>query len=353
MAGGLLVPMAQLLVARHGRRHMPRLMGMIAIPALSGLLFGPTVAGIVLQYAAWPWLFFVNVPIGILAIALSLHLLPSEEQVAPRPFDSVGFILISPGLILLLDALRTIAAEATPVYRWVQLFLAVLLIAAFITRSAYRGSTALVDVRLFQKDKFAASAATQFLSNALSIGGQMLLPLYFLSVRQASPQTTGFFVAMTGFGMLCSAPSVGYFINRFGSRPVAVAGSVLALCGTLPFCFIDPTFSGIALVFALFIRGVGIGAINLPSMSSAYAKIPSESVTHATTAINICQRLGGPLMTTGLAVMLEAYVGAGSSYVGSDLVSAFAMTFWFLCAVNVLCVFSALCLPARFSTSQE
>jgi EmrB/QacA subfamily drug resistance transporter len=96
MAGGLMAPMAQMMVARVAGRHMARVMGYLAIPILIAPILGPVVAGAVLQWADWRWLFYLNLPIGLLGMVLSIALLPSDTaSLQRRPFDLPGFLLIS------------------------------------------------------------------------------------------------------------------------------------------------------------------------------------------------------------------------------------------------------------------
>ncbi|HTF65385.1 MAG TPA: MFS transporter, partial [Edaphobacter sp.] len=85
MSGGLMAPMAQMMLARAAGRHLARVMGYAALPVLLGPLLGPVIAGAILRYASWRWLFFVNLPVGLLAIvkrtAESLPRSPAQEGV--------------------------------------------------------------------------------------------------------------------------------------------------------------------------------------------------------------------------------------------------------------------------------
>lgn len=105
IAGGLLAPMMQMMMARHAGRHMARVIGIAAMPVMVGQMLGPSLGGLILTWLSWRWTFFVNVPVGIFAIAFAWHVLPRDETVTPRRLDIVGFALISPGLALLLYGL--------------------------------------------------------------------------------------------------------------------------------------------------------------------------------------------------------------------------------------------------------
>ena len=103
MSGGLMAPMAQMMMARVAGKHMARIIGYAAVPIMLGPLLGPVIAGAILQHASWRWLFLINLPVGALAIVLAILFLPKDrEETRQRDLDLVGFALLSPGLVLFL-----------------------------------------------------------------------------------------------------------------------------------------------------------------------------------------------------------------------------------------------------------
>jgi EmrB/QacA subfamily drug resistance transporter len=355
MTGGLLVPMAQMVTAREAGRFLPRVMGIMVVPILLGPICGPVLAGFILQHGSWRWIFFINLPIGVLAILLAAWILPGDaHDLRPRPFDLTGFLMLSPGLALLLHSLDCLSAGLPgKLINQVELAAALALLGGFVLNGRRRGSAALIELGLFRSKAFSAAALTQVLTNAVAFGGQMLLPLYLLTVRQASPGRAGMLLIPAGLGMLCTMPLMGPLTERHGSRRVSSAGALLALAGTLPFAsaaFADgPVW---ALCLAIFVRGAGLGAIGIPSIAVAYSAIPREKIPMATTAINIVQRLGGPVATTGLAIYLHARMLAlaegGHFWLAQAQghAQAFALTFRVLCVLHAAAVLAALRLPA-------
>jgi len=220
-----------------------------------------------------------------------------------RRLDLIGFAMISPGLALLLQGLVSWAhGDATAP---LSLVASVALLAGFTRHALRYPVTALIDLRLFRGPVFRAAAATQLLSNAINFGGQLLLPLWFLQVRQATPSATGLMLFPLGLGIFCGLPIMGRLSERFGARAISGGGAVLSLLGTLPFVFSDIDTPYPLLGVALFVRGFGGGSITIPSAAAAYASVPRESLGHATTSINICQRFGGPTGSAGLAIFLQ------------------------------------------------
>ncbi len=344
IAGGLLAPMMQMMMARHAGRHMARVIGVAAMPVMIGQMLGPSLGGLILSALSWHWIFFVNVPVGLLAILFAWRVLPRDETTSARRLDLLGFAMISPGLALLLQGLVSLAhgePEAP-----ISLVASVVLLVSFSVHALRRPATALIDIRLFGGATFRAAAMTQFLSNAINFGGQLLMPLYFLKVRGLSPGTTGLLLAPMGLGVFFALPVMGRLSERFGARAISGTGAGLSLLGTLPFAFAGPDTPVAWLCFALLVRGFGGGSITIPSAAAAYASVPRESLGHATTAINICQRFGGPAGTTGLAIALQFALARMAVPV-----QAYAATFWLLAGVAAAALLAASQLPGRRRTT--
>jgi MFS family permease len=305
-----------------------------------GQMFGPSLGGVILGELGWRWIFFVNVPVGLLAICFAWFALPRDEIINARRLDLVGFAMISPGLALLLQGLVSWAhGDATAP---LSLVASTLLLSGFVRHALRYPVAALIDLRLFRARVFRAAAATQFLSNAINFGGQLLLPLWFLQVRQATPSATGLMLFPLGLGIFCGLPIMGRLSERFGARAISGAGALLTCLGTVPFVFATDDTPYALLGAAMFVRGFGGGSITIPSAAAAYSSVPSESLGHATTSINICQRFGGPTGSAGLAIFLQfALLHAAT------LEQAYHWAFFVLASIAAACLLAASQLPGR------
>src|SRR6202789_3042754 len=203
MSGGLMAPMTQMMIARAAGKHMARVIGYAAVPIMLGPLLGPVIAGAILQFASWRWLFLINSPVGAVAIVLAIFFLPNDrEETQRRDLDLVGFALLSPGLVLFLygsDHMGERIGQIT-------VALSVVLLAMFFKVAIRKGARALIDVRLFKGKTFVDSTVTQFMSNGISFAGQMLIPIYLISACGRSPSATGWLLAPLCVGMICSYP---------------------------------------------------------------------------------------------------------------------------------------------------
>lgn len=342
-AGGLLAPLTQLMMIRVAGRHVVKVMGYAAAPVLMAPLCGPILAGAVLKYAQWAWLFYINLPVGVFAIVLAIYFIPHDKaQIQKRPFDWTGFLMISPGLVSLLYGIEQVSRQGDGARYF--LFLGFFMLLAFVLHARRMKSAALIDLELFRIRTFSAASVTQFLNNGIVYAGQFLVPLYLTTGLGLSAVQTGSMLSAMGIGMLTIYPFMHFLTERFGYRAVTVGGVLLNFFGTLPFLWMVYTGFSLPLTLtALLIRGLGQGSSGLPSIAAAYASVQKERLSYATTAMNIVQRLGGPIMTTGLAIV----VSLSQARASGSAPNSFEFPFLVLCGLQLLVFISAYWLPVR------
>ncbi|TDV15822.1 DHA2 family efflux MFS transporter permease subunit [Paraburkholderia caballeronis] len=342
VSGGLLAPMAQMMMKRAAGDQFTRIAGYAAFPILLGPLLGPVIAGAILHYASWRWLFLVNLPVGLLALVLALRFLPDDrEERKQRELDWLGLLLLSPGLALVLFGAERIGRHTG----LVAMAAGIVLLVGFLRVEKRKAEHALIDLGQFRSRTFAVASVAQFLSNGVMFAGQMLIPLFLIEACGQSPAMMGWLLAPLGLGMMLTFPSLGLLTGRFGARAVATGGAALTLCATLALAWLAGRGLDLfVLVPALFVRGMGQGAVGLPAISVAYASIERRDLPMATTTLNIVQRLGGPTLTTlcalFLAWMLETHGGSGEPH-------AWVFAFLLLAALHALTVLAAAGLPRR------
>lgn len=339
ISGGLMAPMTQMMIARAAGKHMARVAGYMALPVLLAPIFGPIIAGTILQYASWRWLFLVNLPVGAVALLMVYLFLPSDLlETTRRNLDWLGLSLLSPGLMLFLYG----SQQVSPI-----LFcLGIMMIAIFLRMARQKGKDALIDLRLFNRKVFSTSAFTQFLSNGGMFAGQMLIPAFLIQACGRTPSEMGWMLAPLGLGMMVTNSLMGMLTDRFGIRRVSAGGALLTLVATLPFPYL--ALHGLEifiLIPALFLRGIGMSAVGLPSMTAAYASVNRKELPMATTSLNIVQRLGGPTMTTLCASFLAWQLEPNIKSHGIS--TAYAWSFLLLCTIHALTFSAAIHLPSR------
>jgi EmrB/QacA subfamily drug resistance transporter len=370
---GLIMPVGQTILATAaGPQRMGRVMSVIGVPILLAPIFGPVIGGAIVEGASWRWIFFVNLPVGAVAVALASRLLP---HAAPRGMDRLdlrGLALLSPGLAIFVYGMSEAGAGGFGTSRAVTgIAVGLALIAVFIAYAWRRGRRALIDVTLFARRGFAAAAGTNLLVGIALFGALILLPLYYQLVRGESPLATGLLLAPQGLGAALAMPIAGRLTDELGARIVVPTGVLIALVGTAAFTQVGAETSYAVLAVALFVIGLGLGSTIVPSMAVAYQSVPRESVADATSTINVIQRVAGSVGTALLAVVLQRSIagnlpgvesGVGAlaalpdsrrAQVAPALANAFGTTFWVALGLVAAALVPALLLPSRRSQEPE
>jgi EmrB/QacA subfamily drug resistance transporter len=303
LGGGMVMPVGMTILAHAaGQDRMGRVMAIVGVPMLLAPALGPVLGGALLDGASWRLIFFINLPVALLAIVLAFRVLPREPVSRAGRLDWVGLALLSPGLTALVAGLASPAGGAAAHVAW--LAGGVILIAAFAVH-ALRVAEPLIDVRIFRDRVVAAATLTTLLFGAAFFGSLLLLALYFQIARDFSALDTGLVLAAQGVGAMLTMPVAGKLTDRNGPGAVVRGGVALVLLGTVPFAFVADDVPVWVLACGLFLRGAGMGATLMPAMAAAYQVLPHAAVARAASALEIVQRAGATLGIALLAVVLQ------------------------------------------------
>ena len=360
LGGGMIMPVGISLLAQSaGPQRMGRVMSVVGVPILLGPILGPVIGGAIVSGASWRWIFYVNVPIAVIALVLAARLLGADTGRADSGrLDWRGFLLLAPGLVGIVFGLSETETQGgiTHPVAFGPIVAGLALVSDFAIYS-YRSPRPLIDVRLFGSRSFSAASATTFFVAAALFASFLVLPLYYQVARGASPLDTGLLMAPQGVGAALALPIAGRLVDRIGAGPVVVFGTVVMTLGTLPFAFVGAHTSDPLLLSALVVRGIGLGSAMQPAIAGALEVLSSAQVPRATGALNVIQRTGGALGAALLAVVLEHQLALASSgspsgagalqsaagVAGGDpgLATAFANTFWWAIGLSVLAIVPA------------
>jgi EmrB/QacA subfamily drug resistance transporter len=364
LGGGMLMPAGMTILTRAaGPQRVGRVMAIIGVPMLLGPILGPILGGWLVDAVSWRWIFFINLPIGVIALLLSLRVLPRDTPQPAHRFDALGLFLLSPGLALLIYGLAQSSSSGGFGSAKVLLpaLAGVILLAVFI-RHALHTPDALIDLRLFTNRTFAAAAGTLILMVISVFGAMLLLPLYFQAVRGESALQSGLLLAPQGLGAMIAMPIAGQLTDRTGVGRIVLVGLSLVAVSTLALTQLAGDTSYWALSAALVVMGMGMGSSMMPLMSGAMQTLRRAQVARASTALNIIQQVGASVGTAVMSVILidalkarlpgaPAGGGLGGSGQGlpariRDLMAgAFAHTYWYALGLLALALFAALMLP--------
>ncbi|HVY55079.1 MAG TPA: MFS transporter, partial [Thermodesulfobacteriota bacterium] len=346
IGAGLMMPTLQTeLVQISGGRNLGRIMSIISIPALLGPILGPVLGGIIVNSLSWRAIFWVNIPICIVAFALALWGIPADKHVEKKaPLDVIGMLLLSPAFALLIYGIAQVAKHGglNDIAIYVPLVVGVVLMAAYVVYALNTKREPALNVRLFKFVDFSAANILLTFSGVITNGVLLMLPLYYQEVRGASALYAGLWLLPQGIGMLLTRSWAARIADRDGSRTIVLLSLAAIAIGTLPFAFAGMDTNYILLSAALLVRGAGLGGLFIAIMLSAYTGIQKEQVPHASIATRIFQTIGGAFGSAILATVLQRQT-AGPA--GSDLHAishAFNASFWWSIAFTVVAAIPAL-----------
>src|SRR3974390_193792 len=373
IGGGMLLPVGQSILARAaGPQRMGRVMSIIGVPMVMGPVLGPVLGGLIVSNTSWRWIFFVNVPIGIVALILSRRWLPadSQDELVPSAFDRLGFCLLGPGLAALLYALSEVGTEGSftsaPVL--ISFLLGVGLLAGFVLHALHIKNP-LVELHPFKNRNFTIANICIFVIGATLFGSMFLLPIYYQVARGQEAWQAGLLMAPQGLGAAAIMRWAGSVTDRVGPRRVVPFGILLMAAATVPFCFVTTSTSEAWLAVALFVRGIGLGLSMMPVTAAAYYDLNHAEIPKASTVMNIVRLIGGSVATAGFAVVLERQIvsnltaaggpaggGSGGTLgatgklpppVADPVAAAFSHTFWWSVFAILIAFVPTLFLPNR------
>ncbi|MGN6372812.1 MAG: DHA2 family efflux MFS transporter permease subunit [Solirubrobacteraceae bacterium] len=307
VGGGMIMPVAMMIMAQvAGPQRMGRVMGYVSMPAMIAPILGPVVGGLILQNLHWSWIFFVNLPVGVIGFVLGWRLLPHTDSGEAGRLDLLGLAMLPGGCAAVVYGLSELGTGAALGSAQVLLptLAGLVLIVAFCFH-ALRVERPLLDIRMYSNRVFSGAAFTNFGLGAALFGAMILVPLYYQEIRGQSVVSTGLLTGPQGIGALVAMPLASRLTQRFGGGRVAFAGVSVLCLSTVPFAFVSASTSIVLLSLVLVVRGLSIGMCFMPAMTAAFAAMRPEQISDATPQINALQRIGGAIGTAILAVVLQ------------------------------------------------
>ena len=380
LGGGMLMPLGMTIMTRAaGPARIGRVMAVLGVPMLLGPIAGPILGGWLIDVASWHWIFFINLPIGIVAFIAAWRVLAKDSPTPSEKFDFVGMLLLSPGLALFLFGVSSIPAEGTVASARVIIpaAIGVVMITAFVFH-ALRKTHPLIDLHLFKRKQLSVSTITLAMFAIAFFGAMLLFATYFISVRGESTLAAGLLLAPQGLGAMLTMPIAGRLTDKMGPGKFVLAGIGLIAIGMGVFTQITDTTSYGLILGSLFVMGMGMGMTMMPIMTAALASLADKEVARGSTLINIVQQAAASIGTAVMSVILtdqllsKPAVVAGQAVqadpsqaanfppqllaeIPSQMAEAFAFTFWVALVLILLTLIPAFMLPrkARHLTDGE
>ena len=318
IGGAMMVPVGRLILVRSvPRERLIQAMARTTTPALVGPALGPLAGGLLTSYASWRWIFFINLPIGIVGIALVLLLVPNikgERETLGR-FDLTGFLISGVALGSFVAGLEGLSRPGGVSGGVILLLLVAAAAAIGYWAHARRCARPVIDLSLFRHASFAAGAGGGSLFRLGAGALPFLMPMLLQVGFGMSPIASGSTTFLTAIGALTSKSFARPLLRKLGFRVVLVGNALASgiVLGSL--ALIRPTTSHALLVVALFVGGM-LRSIQFTSMNSVtYADVAPAEESQANTVANVAQQLSISVGVAVAAIMLQlAQAMRGSSH---------------------------------------
>ena len=307
-------------------KERARALGVWAAIAVGGSAVGLVLGGALTQAFSWPWIFFVNVPVGIVTFILALRFVPeSKDEHAHQSYDIPGAVAITGGLMSLVYAIVSAETDGWTATKTITFFvIAIVLHAAFLVIET-RSKEPLVRLSIFRTRSLTAANVAMFLVASGMFAMFFFNTLYIQRVLGYGPLKAG--VAFLPFtaGIMISAGLASNFAPRIGVRPVAAVGMVLTILGMLYFANmpVDGSYASDVLP-GILLASLGMGAVFMPLTLVATTGLHDEDQGLASGLFNTSQQIGGAL---GLAILSTIAAGHTSSGTHASLVHGFHYAF--------------------------
>jgi EmrB/QacA subfamily drug resistance transporter len=347
LGAGILDPLVLVLLARGaGPARAGRVMGLMGVVLSLGPVLGPVAGGAVLEGLSWRWMFWLSVPLGLLALLLAVKVVPADAPSGTEPahrLDIIGLALLGPGFSALVLALTQSAERGAFVdgLVLVPIALGVAMLIGYATHALrVRRTPPLIDLRLFKSGSFTASVSVMTLNGLATFASLFALPLYYQQAHGHGTLAAGLLVTPIGLGAAVAMPLAGTLSDRIGSRSLAQGGAVAAALGGLWLTQISADTSEVWPSAAALIMGAGMGFVGAPTMGSLYRTLPGPLVPQGSSVLYMLNQLGAAIGIALVTVIMKT-MGEG------DVMSGIHGVYWFTIATLAVVVIATVFLPGR------
>jgi len=308
LGGSFMLPLGRLLLLRTFPRHeFIEAMNQVIIVLSLGLMLGPFVGGFITDHLSWHWIFWINIPIGIIAITAASIWLKKEAVSSVRSFDLLGFLLFGGGLSALTFALSDISESTDSPYKAMYILcIALLMLISFYFYSHNRKHS-IIKTELFKIRTFRISILGNLFAR-LGFGGiPFLFPLLLQIVLHYKAEVSGLLVAPIALGVLIIKYVSTKLLRFLGYKRLLMINTVMVGIALWMFLLIDYNTSVISIVFLTFIFGCLISLQYSGMNSLAYADLSPSDHSSAVSIISTMQQLSQGLGVATAALLLRIY----------------------------------------------
>lgn len=336
-------------------------LGIVAMFTMLGAAMGPVLGGFLTSAFSWRFIFYVNLPVGIIAILLGIHMLPRLSPVASdAKLDTPGVALVFIALSTLIYGLTSLTGT-NQTGAVVALIVSVVFWALFYLRER-RAPEPLITLGLFANRAYSLQNVNVMLIQMGMAGVMILMPFFLELVKHLPTDNAGTILLALPIGMILTSPLAGRFSDIIGTKKPIITGFVVSALALLLLALISPSTSVGHIVIYLFLLGAGSGIAYAPLNSAVMGESPVKERGTSSGLIKMMTNLGSSLGVALVMLVVSAALGPRLAQVSShtlpaaDLAGAFDVAFLFLMGVEILGVILMLFVRERtdgYSTDGE
>src|SRR5580658_2187111 len=307
LGGAMMVPVGRLVLLRSvPKSDLVSAMAYLTVPALLGPVAGPPLGGFITTYFHWRWIFWINVPIGVIGVLLSLRFIQNLRELSVPRFDFKGFVLSGVGLLSLISGVSAVGRGIAPFWLVAAMIaIGALSLAAYV-RHAGANEDAILDLKLLKIPTFFSGVVGGFVFR-IGIGAlPFLLPLLLQLGFGLTPFQSGSLTFATAAGALLMKFSAAAILRRFGFRRVLIGAAVISSGFLASYGFFTKATPD-WLILATLLLGGFFRSLEFTALTAiGYADIPQSRMSRATSFSSVSQQMSQTVGIAAGAASIEA-----------------------------------------------
>ena len=308
IGGALMVPVGRLAVLRNtDKKDLVKMIAVITWPGLVAPILGPLVGGLIVTHASWPWIFYVNLPLGALALFAALWLVPEGREEHVRPFDGKGFALLAGACASLLGGLEWLGSQhGNAMFSGFALVIAGAILGVWAVHHCRHHVHPLLPLGTVSINTFRVSLFGGSLFRLAISALPFLLPLLFQVAFGLSPVDAGLLVLAVFAGNLAMKPFTTAIMQRYGFRQVLLVNGVIGVISIVACAFFTPQTPFAVIAAVLFVGGLSRSMQFTCYNSIGFADVPKSRMSEASALFSLFFQLAMGLGVTVAALLLRA-----------------------------------------------